>query len=464
MKRSPGVTPVAVAVALSTFWSAAAAQAQTDGGKGGFAVREVSLSTGYGAVQLPPITLGGFLPDDVLDVDLVTSGAARVDWSRATPRTHSRLELFGAYTGRARYSRLNAPAASVSAGVSRAVGYRWRLGAGGASALVSSDQASFQRNGIRRRVDDAVSFDDFARTASATRSPHPDPAAAAQFVPISQTLAGADLYVNRVVASSVEADASYINSPRLVTYFHGQHTSVRRVSSNDTPAQRSLFPDSRAEGAGVRVIYRSSERSRLTAAAGYSQAVGAFTYKGVASSLGYGWSGRKWFAEATIGGLLPLETDSDDAPLTADGDRPLALTYSAGLGYKFRTQTLLVQYVRAPHDEYGHGGRSAATGFEGDVQSLVGAWSRTSTASRWVARADIAMVRRPGNFSYIYAWLATAGVGRQLGPDVRLMGEILFDRHGSRGFEGFHMMHESARLKLVWTPSRRAAASTDRDR
>jgi hypothetical protein len=65
------------------------------------------------------------------------------------------------------------------------------------------------------------------------------------------------------------------------------------------------------------------------------------------------------------------------------------------------------------------------------------------------------MVRRPGNFSYIYAWLTTFGFGRQLGPNARFRGEVLYDRHGSRGFEGFHLTREGARVNVIWTPRRR---------
>jgi hypothetical protein len=65
------------------------------------------------------------------------------------------------------------------------------------------------------------------------------------------------------------------------------------------------------------------------------------------------------------------------------------------------------------------------------------------------------MVRRPGNFSYIYAWLTTFGFGRQLGPNARIRGEVLYDRHGSRGFEGFHLTREGARVNVIWTPRRR---------
>jgi hypothetical protein len=35
------------------------------------------------------------------------------------------------------------------------------------------------------------------------------------------------------------------------------------------------------------------------------------------------------------------------------------------------------------------------------------------------------------------------------------MGELLFDRHGSRAFEGFHLTREAARINVVWTRPRR---------
>jgi len=71
--------------------------------------------------------------------------------------------------------------------------------------------------------------------------------------------------------------------------------------------------------------------------------------------------------------------------------------------------------------------------------------------SRWTAQSDFSLIRRPGNFSYTFAWLATGGFGRQFGSHVRIMGELLYDRHGSRGFEGFALSREEARLTFIWT-------------
>jgi hypothetical protein len=176
----------------------------------------------------------------------------------------------------------------------------------------------------------------------------------------------------------------------------------------------------------------------------------------VISTVGYGWSGRKWFTSATVGAAVrpfptPVVTSSTPAPIRAP-----SLVYSGGIGYKFLTQTLLVQYSVASHDEYGRGGRNSVTGFTGNVQSIAGSWSWSSPASPWLARSDFSLLRRPGNFSYIYTWLSTAAVGRQVRPNVRVMGEFLFDRHGSRGFEGFSLMREEARVNVIWTPRRRA--------
>ena len=86
-----------------------------------------------------------------------------------------------------------------------------------------------------------------------------------------------------------------------------------------------------------------------------------------------------------------------------------------------------------------------------------------SRAAAGLAHADFSMIRRPGNFSYIYAWLSTVSIGRQLTPNVRLMGEVLFDRHGSRAFEGFHLSREGARVNVIWSPPRRPSIEPESD-
>jgi hypothetical protein len=447
-----GMTAAALLLALE-----AGVLAQANNDRGGFAVREVSVASGYAVVQLPPVTLGGYLPNDILDEDLITSAEAAIEWRHVTPLTRYRLDLAGAYTGRTRYSALSAPGADLAFGVTRSVGTRWRFGTGIASALISSDQPALQQTQARRLIDDAVSFDELAGAVVLARSPHPDPVQAALFIPIRQSLGGADVHGHRLLASSVRADATYAHTARLATSVRGSYTDVRRISSNPDPERLLSFLDSTAEGAGMEVRYASSERTHLTAAVDWSRTSGVYTDETLTPTLGYGWSERKWFGAVTVGAALRPFQPSAGAPPRIPS-RKATLVTRAAIGYKYRTQTLLVKYSHAPHDEYGSGGRNTVTGFEGNVQSIAGAWFWSSPRGQWVARTDVSMIRRPGSFSYLYAWLATAGIGREIAPNVRLMGEFQFDRHGSRGFEGFHLMQESARLTLVWSPSRRRTA------
>ena len=441
----------ALAVVLLLLVCEQGTGAQKPEDRSGFALREFSLSTGYAFVQLPPITLGGKLPDDVLNEDLIASGTAGIEWRRVTPRTHYRFELLGTYMARTRYSKLSAPGGDLTFGVSRAVGTRWRLGAGYASAITSSDKLAFQSTPVRRLIDESTSYEDLSASVAHPRSPSPDANQAALFVPIDQSLVASDLQGVRMMASSVKTNATYAHSVRLATYLRGSYTAVRPISSNDTVLAAT---DSSVRSAGLAIRYDRSERTQLTGAIDWSQASGASVDNIVIATLGYGWSGRKWFTAATLGAAVRPFRELDAATAVTGSGRP-EVVYGAALGYKFRTQTLLAQYSRAAHDEYGNGGRDVTTGFEGNVQSVVGSWVWSAPRGRWLARADFSMIRRPGNFSYINAWLSSVGIGRQLTPNVRLSGEVLFDRHGSRAFEGFHLAREGARVNVTWSPPRR---------
>jgi hypothetical protein len=343
-------------------------------------------------------------------------------------------------------------------------GNRWRLDGGVASVVASFDQVAFQPTQARRLVDTATSFEDLAGTVALARSPSPDLAHAALFVPITQSLDGADVSGRPIVVSSARARAIYVHSVRLATHVRGNYTSVRQTSSKHDPEAMLLSLDSNAHSAGIGIRYDRSERTQVTADVDWSQTSGVSIDKVVTASVGYGWTGRKWFTLTTVGAALrpgsgqalrPSQTAVEGASsIKTDNLRP-AIAYSGAVGYKFRAQTLLFQYSRASHDQYGHGGRNIVTGFEGNVQSIVGSWSWSAPRGGWMTRADLSVFRGPGNFSYIYTWLSTGGIGRQLGPNVWLMGELLIDRHGSRGFEGFHLTREAARVTVNWTPTRR---------
>jgi hypothetical protein len=108
--------------------------------------------------------------------------------------------------------------------------------------------------------------------------------------------------------------ASYTHSVRLATHVQGAYTTVRSIASRDTPVSPSSFSstplavdaDARSVGMGIR--YGPSERSQVTADLAWSQTDGITTDKVVSATVGYGWSGRKWFGRANVGvGVRPFD-------------------------------------------------------------------------------------------------------------------------------------------------------------
>jgi hypothetical protein len=421
----------------------------------GVELRQIAMSTGYESVRLPPITLAGEFPSDILNADLMTTVTAAIDWHRQTPRTRYMLDLSGAYTARARYPQLDAPGGDLTAALSRVFGSRWRLNLTASNDIASSDQMAYHNTQTGQLVANATSFDDLAATVAQVKSPSPDLSQAALFLPISQSMAGLDLYGNRILSDSAAMDAIYVHSSRISVDLHSSYSTARRISASNEPGAAIPYPSSATEAVGAAVRYDRSARTQLTATFDGSEASGSFVDKAIVTTAGYGWSGRKWFMTATAGtALRPFHIDVS-GPLTTIRNQSPAIVGSGGVGYKFEAQTFVVQYRRATHDEFGHGGRDIATGFSGSVQTVESAWSWSPPRSRWLAQANFSMLRGPGNFSYIYAWLSTFDAGRQLSSSLRVTGEVLFDRHGSRGFEGFHLTRYGAHMNIVWTPQRR---------
>jgi hypothetical protein len=442
----------AAVVVVVAMLAARTASAQTAESGSGVWLREARVSSGYASVQLPPVTLGGVPPTDVLTADVITTASMTIDWRRVSPQTEYALDASGVYTTRTRYWPLNAPGSSVTFAVIHHAGPRWTLEAIGDGVLANSDQLAFQPTMSSQLVNAAGSVADLANTFA--RSRDPDLTQAELFVPVRESLGASDVYGNRIAVWSARSGAIYTQSTRLAVEVHGNYTAVRRVSLNNDPGLALPFPDSVTTSAGAELTYDRTEHSRITADVDWSQTSGAYADGGVVATAGYEWTGRKWFAQAEAGAAVRL-VEPATAAATIIPDRNPAIVGRAAAGYRFRGQTLFTQYRRSSHDEYGHGGRNVATGFDGNVQSLDGSWAWSPPRRSWSTQATVSMLRGPGNFTYIYEWMTTVAISRELGQHVRLMGELLFDRHGSRAFEGFALTREGGQVTLIWTPRRR---------
>src|SRR5690242_17448713 len=71
-----------------------------------FTVRSLSISTGYAFVQLPPITLGGYLPSQALENDLITTAAGDVGWRKSRRGLFFDVDVNAYYSGQVKYSQI----------------------------------------------------------------------------------------------------------------------------------------------------------------------------------------------------------------------------------------------------------------------------------------------------------------------------------------------------------------------
>jgi hypothetical protein len=134
------------------------------------------------------------------------------------------------------------------------------------------------------------------------------------------------------------------------------------------------------------------------------------------------------------------------------GDK-IDATYRLRFGYLSGTQAFYGGFIRQANDSQGFGS------LRGPVLQWLGSWFWTPPRKKWNMSVDFESFRTPGNFLYIYTWHLNGDFYRQMRPSMRLFTEFNYDRHGSKGFEGFHLMRENVLIGVTWTPGARRATS-----
>jgi hypothetical protein len=430
--------------------------------QGGLIVREVTLSSGYTFVQLPPITLGGYLPLDPQSVDLLTTAATDIFWSHSSSRANYLFAFDGSYTSHAKYTGISSFGGSSSFSASHAVGNKWRVNGSTSQAIMSTDQLAFQPTQASELAASPARLEELANALALARSVrpanNPDVDFAELYVPINQSLAANDIYGNRMYSQSVNGGITYSRTQKLSIDASFGYSRLTRLSSSGEPGFAIDFPDTTAQIASGNMTYSLSHRSYIGVTAIRSISSGQFNARTTSAMFNYGWSTRRWFVSTSVGmavgdPALPVVL-SQTGSNTSVANKPQP-TYQLNAGFKSRTQTFIVGTTRSFADANGFGNSDPFKGYSRDVTSLTSAWYWSPVRSKWQTEATLAEFRNFGNFSYIYTWHVNAEVGRQVRDHLRLSGEFLFDRHGSKGFEGFHLSREGFIFNVIWTPQRR---------
>jgi hypothetical protein len=428
------------------------ATAQATRQQEGLVVREIAVSTGYGSVQLPPITLSGILPPDAFNADSITTAEGALNWKNVTHRSIYRIDVEGNYTARVKYPEMNSFGGTAALGMSRTFGRNWRASLGANSALTSSEQGAFMPTPAQQLAGSDGTVEELSNRLASARSPNPDAGQGSLFVPINQSVAANDQYGNQILSNAATAGLTYANTSRLSTTFGVGYASMKRVGPSHEPGLALPFPDSSVESLGGEVSFAVTRRTKLAGNVDWSRSIGAFNDEVTSAGASYQWTGRKWFSQAGVGlGIRPGPRGGTQESASLE-KRSYGIKYDLHLGYRGTTHTFLAGNTRGFRDGYGYGSRNAVTGFGGGVWSVEGLWNWEPLNSRWNMQTDFSLFRSPGNFSFIYTWLETTHIGFRLASNFQMRGEFIFDRHGSRAFEGFHLSREGVRVNFVWTP------------
>jgi hypothetical protein len=213
------------------------------------------------------------------------------------------------------------------------------------------------------------------------------------------------------------------------------------------------FPPSQLRNGNVTAGYALSRRSNMSLTFSRAISTGAFPDNSTSIYTGYSWSGRGWFSDLTIGIAsahdfgTPVAAELRVAEATPVN--PYDVNYSFAEGYHGRTQSARIRVFK------GLNSARAYLSFWGKDLGVEGFWSWTPVRGKWGAEASIHQSRGLGNFLVINAWHADAAISRSLKQHVRMSADFLYDRHGSKGFEGFHLTRRSLTLSLIWNPDKR---------
>jgi len=424
--------------------------------RNGLVVSAVSVESGVTSVTLPPITLGGYLPQDVLSEDLITTASMALGWRKGDARSSYSLGIVGNRTQRAKYTSISAMGGSVDFGAGRRFHRRWGVSGGVNAFVANSDQLGMQHAQSDGNYGQAA-LRGFATPLDLARSVRPratpDIAQASLFVPISQTLAATKTYGNQLMGDGTSATLSYTASRRMSIYGGVGYTALKRLASSNEPGVTSDFPPSDLRNGNVGMGYSLSRSQSLTLTMSRTISTGAFPDNSMSIYAGYSWSGRGWFSDLTVGIARAKDFGTPVAPelrvAEAVVSSPYDVNYSFSEGYRGRTQSARIRLFR------GLSPNRAYLAVWGKDIGVDGYWSWTPVRGNWGAQASINQSRGIGNFLLINTWHADASLYRSLKPRVRMNVDFLYDRHGSKGFEGFHLTRRAITLGLVWNPDKR---------
>lgn len=410
--------------------------------RGGLQVRTVSAYVGYDSKILP--NGGGFQPGAVtLPSDVSGGGSAVFEWTKSSERSAFSLTYTPSYTGRVRYSSLNAFNHRLSLNATRKLAPQWTFGFSMGADLSTREQFLFSPTTLSNVASVPSTFDDLTGAMLSSKSTNnPQLASVLTSAPLIESPVSNLLYGQRMFTSSAHTSLSYSYSPRFSVTFSGGGGRTQHVSDGQatTTSNTYLIANTTSGNASVAVSYSLSPLTQLG---------GTVTTNRVSSSIQDAYTttsratlgrtlGRRWFIQIHGGvGVSNLVRQTSFAPSTKP--HPVA---GGSLGFKAFSHTLLGSFDRTVNDAYGLGASTNS--------SATASWRWGRPGRAWWLESSVGWQRLEGNaFTNISGWRTSAGFGRAVGAHLALLTQYAYLHYERK--PAYNLSQSAVRVSLVWT-------------
>ena len=411
----------------------------------GFQLSSVSGYVIYYSKSVP-LTAGlqpisGNLPSDV-----GAGASARLGWSRFRERTDIVFTYTPSYSGRARYSGVDAFNQASSVNIMRKITPRLTLTVSGAVDYSSIEQFLFSPTAFGSVVAVPASFEDLSGAVLAGRFTNPLLAAAVTAAPLANSPALNLLYGSRTFTSAAQTSLSYSYSPRLSFATYASASRNQHVSDTLNIAGRNdhLIPSTTSGSVGVSFSYALSPVTQLG---------GSITGSRVSSSLladrftttSLGTLGRtlarRWLVQVHggVGIISPIRVVGGPVNLSM---RSLPVV-GGTVGLRNFSHSILGTYERTAGDSYGIGATSTS--------SATVSWRWSRPGRPWWVESGVTWEQLQGSaLSEMSGWRTTSGFGRAVGSHATLLTEYVYLRYSGRQIGNGSFSESAVRVSMAW--------------
>jgi hypothetical protein len=418
------------------------AGAQTE--EQGLKISGVSFSETYFSQGVP----AGITPynDLFIGSGYSVTAAASIKWSKIREKSFTNIQALPAFSSRFGDLKSKTWNQAVSLRHVRLLAPKWTLSLAASGQVMTLDEALYGESTLTQIATTAITFDDLAGALLRGKSSDPVLSDTANGALQPDHSLEAFLYGRRTANLDARAMLAYNYSPRLTFNAVMGGLFVRHLKDpSDLPG--FIYPKVNSTSFGIGATYSLSPRTLIGVSANLVRSqileVGSVTTNAIAGSINRTLS-QRWFVQASLG--LGSENTG--------GFRHLENRYSAGVGYKTYSHTVLFTYDRGLNDPYAQ----ALASLE-HSRSLTGTWHWARPGSPWSVNSAISQLIAiyrgvPGTNT----WLVTESVSRRISRNYSFAVLYTTGRVGAKRYiqdgRQYQLDQTGIRTSFIWSPQR----------